>query len=34
LWQPSDHESREIGRVDGQEDEGKRGPDVGHKAGR
>lgn len=28
---PRDHESRQVGRVDGQEDDGERGPNVGYK---
>ena len=27
---PGDHEGRQVGRVDGQKDEGKGGPNVGH----
>ena len=30
---PGDHECRQIGSVDGEKDEGKRCPDVGHETG-
>ena len=31
---PGDHEGSQVGRVDGQEDEGEGGPDVSHEPGR